>query len=246
MRAGFVSRFLVALFGCVLSLAAVPQLQAQSLSEPQPLRLATQVLPPYQMIEGDRMTGIAVRRVQCALDHLGMPYELHMTAWSGAQLGTQTGRYDGFFVGSSNAARAKYSVPSTPVVSEDLAWYIPINSDIDPNDKADAIRARYSAEFATSKWRYLHRNGYNVVTRPRNAESLLNMLLVGDIDAALEYELIFEHFMEERGLTEDQFKKIAFRRQDMSVHFSHQYVNAHPLFLERFNARMKTCIELNK
>lgn len=78
--------------------------------------------------------------------------------------------------------------------------------------------------------------------RPRDAESLLNMLIVGDIDVALEYELIFEHYMEKRGLFEDQFRKIPFRRQDMSVHFSKKYTEANPLFLSRFNTQMQRCL----
>ncbi|TQF00098.1 MAG: amino acid ABC transporter substrate-binding protein [Spiribacter salinus] len=225
------------LYACALT--APGQVLAQSSPV---LRLATQDLPPYQMIEGDEMTGVAVDRVRCALDAMNVPYELHMTVWADAQLGTQTGRFDGFFVGSANSARANYAVPSAPVVSEDLAWYLPLNSDIDPNDASDALSARYSAKFATSKWQFLHRNGYNVVMRPRDAESLLNMLIVGDIDVALEYELIFAHFMEERDLSEDQFQKIPFRRQDMSVHFAKPYTEANPLFLKKFDNQMQRCI----
>ncbi|WP_282096210.1 substrate-binding periplasmic protein [Epibacterium ulvae] len=210
----------------------------------QVLRLATQSLPPYQMIQNGEMTGIAVERVKCALDRMNVPYEFHMTAWSGAQLGTEMGRFDGFFVGSSNKSRAQYSVPSSPVVSEDLAWYMQLSSDVDPNDQADALSARYSAKFATSKWRYLQSNGYNVIMRPRDAASLLNMLVVGDIDVALEYELIFSHFMEERGLSEEQFRKIPFRRQDMRVHFSKDYVNANPLFLRRFDNMIQICRDI--
>ena len=213
-----------------------------AVAQSEPLRLATQILPPYQMIEDNQMTGIAVERVKCTLDALSIPYEFHMTSWADAQLGTETGRFDGFFVGSANSARAEYSIPSTPVVSEDLAWYLPLNSEIDPNNAADALRARYSAKFATSKWRYLHQNGYNVVMRPRDAEALLNMLLVGDIDAALEYELIFAHYMENRGVSEGDFRKIEFRRQDMSVHFAHRYIMADPQFLQRFNSQMQICV----
>jgi ABC-type amino acid transport substrate-binding protein len=216
---------------------------AQAIAQTGPvLRLATQNLPPYQMIEGDQMTGIAVERIQCALDAMNVPYELIMTVWADAQLGTQTGEYDGFFVGSANSTRAEYSVPSAPVVSEDLAWYMLLSSDVDPNDPSDALSARYSAKFATSKWQFLHRNGYNVVMRPRDAESLLNMLIVGDIDVALEYELIFAHFMEARGLSEDQFQKIPFGRQDMSVHFAQSYIDANPLFLGRFNDEIERCV----
>jgi polar amino acid transport system substrate-binding protein len=234
-----VSYFTAALVAAVNFFSAA-QLNAQS---SQPIRLATQELPPYQMIQGEQMTGIAVRRIKCALEGMVVAYEFHLTTWEKAQLGTETGDYDGFFVGSSNAAREEYSVSSIPVVSESLAWYLPLNSDIDPNDSIDALRARYGAKFATSKWRYLHRNGYNVVMRPRDADSLLNMLLVGDVDVALEYELIFSHFLAKRGLSEAQFKKIPFRRQNMGVHFAKRFVDSNPLFLKRFNDRMQLCVD---
>jgi polar amino acid transport system substrate-binding protein len=231
----------VALALFVISTPMLDQPNAQNL---RTLRLATQELPPYQMIDGNEMFGVAVERVRCALDAMDVTYELHMTSWSGAQLGTETGRFDGFFVGSANASRARYALTSSPVVSEDLAWYLPLLSEIDPNDASDALSARYSAKFATSKWQFLHRGGYNVVMRPRDAESLLNMLIVGDIDVALEYEMIFSHFMEERGLSEHQFRKIPFRRQDMSAHFSKQFLNANPLFLNQFNVQIQRCVSL--
>lgn len=225
---------------CGVVFASVPALAQTG----QPLRLATQNLPPYQLIDGQTMTGLAVERVKCALDAINVPYEFYMTAWSDAQLGTETGRFDGFFVGSANRSRARYAVASAPVISEDLAWYMSLSASLDPNDPEDALSARYSAKFATSKWQFLMRNGYNVVMRPRDAESLLNMLVAGDIDVALEYELIFAHAMAERGLTEEQFLKIPFQRQDMSVHFSQQYIEANPLFLSKFDERMQSCMLL--
>jgi polar amino acid transport system substrate-binding protein len=211
------------------------------------IRLATQELPPYQTVLFDRdsntpeLTGLAVDRVTCALAQMQINYEITLTDWSAAQLGTQTDVYDGFFVGSANASRARYSTPSVPIISEDLAWYMPLNSNVDPNDLADALGARYSAKFATSKWRHLMTNGYNVVMRPQNAASLLNMLLAGDIDVALEYELIFQHYMEERGISEDQFIKIPFRTQTMSVHFSNKFLNSHPSFQSRFDTSVQSC-----
>jgi polar amino acid transport system substrate-binding protein len=234
----FFSILIAAIFS-VITLSTPSTLSAQSTL---PLRLATQSLPPYQMIKGDQMVGIAIDRVRCVLDGMSIPYEFHMTSWSEAQLGTETGKFDGFFVGSSNSSRARYSVPTDPIVTENLAWYLPLGSVIDPNDKADTLRARYSAKFATSKWRYLHLNGYNVVMRPRDADSLLNMLLVGDVDVALEYELIFSYFMAERGLSEKQFQKIPFRRQTMGLHLAQQFVDANPLFMDRFNTRLTQCL----
>jgi len=217
--------------------ATVPTARAQEV-----LRLATQILPPYQMVVDGQIAGIAVRRVQCALGAIGMPYEIRVMDWSKAQLGTETGDYDGFFAGSANAARARFATPSAPVISEDLAWYMARGTEIDPNDPSDALRARYSAKFATSKWLNLKREGYNVVKKPQDAASLLNMLMMGDIDVALEYELIFEHFMKERGVSGDSFRKIPLRRQNMSVHFSNAYLRANPVFLDRFNTELTDCV----
>lgn len=211
------------------------------------IRLATQDLPPYQMIVFDEdsntpeLHGLAVDQVSCALEKMQINYEITLTDWSAAQLGTQTDVYDGFFVGSANSSRAKYSTPSVPIITEDLAWYMPLNSNVDPNDSADALGARYSAKFATSKWRHLMTNGYNVVMRPQNAASLLNMLLVGDIDVALEYELIFQHYMKERGISEGQFIKIPFRSQNMSVHFSNKFLSANPSFQSQFDTSVLSC-----
>ncbi|WP_310620653.1 hypothetical protein [Flexibacterium corallicola] len=206
------------------------------------IRLATQQLPPYQMVVNGQLQGVAIERVKCALKATRRPFEIHMSDWTQAQLGTETAEYEGFFVGSANSTRARYAIPSKPVISEDLAWYMSRHANINPNDPADALKARYSAKFATSKWLNLKRRGFNVVKKPQDAQSLLNMLLVGDIDVALEYELIFEHFMEERNIPLDRFTKIRNRRQDLSVHFSKKFLAANPLFLEEFNAALPVCI----
>jgi hypothetical protein len=77
--------------------------------------------------------------VICALNELNINYEITLTDFPSAQLGTQTGVYDGFFVASANGARAKYSKPSAPIIFNNLAWYMPLKSKIDPNDPADAL-----------------------------------------------------------------------------------------------------------
>lgn len=207
-----------------------------------PLRLATQVLPPYQMIENGEMTGVAVERVRCALDGMGQPYEFHMMDWSAAQLMTENGDMDGFFVGSRNSARERFSVASEPVVREALTWYMRQGAVIDPTDPEERLSARYSAKFATSKWLLLHREGFNVVMKPRDAESLLAMLVNGDIDVALEYDVIFEFYIRARGMEPTDFRQIPHETNTMSVHFAKRFQNSRPSFLAAFNAQLTQCM----
>ncbi len=222
----------------VLTIGALPALA----QDRAPLRLATQVLPPYQMIENGEMTGVAVERVRCALDGMGQPHEFHMMDWSAAQLMTENGDMDGFFVGSSNSARERFSVPSEPVVREALTWYMRPGSVIDPTDPEERLSARYSAKFATSKWLLLHREGFNVVMKPRDAESLLAMLVNGDIDVALEYDVIFEYYIRARGMVPSDFRQIPHQLNTMSVHFAKPFLDARPSFLAAFNAQLTQCM----
>jgi len=226
----------------VVTAALVSYVPSAFAQDRAPIRLATQVLPPYQMIENGEMTGIAVQRVRCALDGMGQPYELHMMDWSTAQLMTENGDMDGFFVGSSNSARERFAVASDPVVREALTWYMRRGSLIDPTHAEERLSARYSAKFATSKWLLLHREGFNVVMKPRDAQSLLAMLVNGDVDVALEYDVIFEFYIRERGMDPTDFRQIPYETNTMSVHFAKTFDAARPSFLSEFNAQLAQCM----
>ena len=207
------------------------------------IRLATQDWPPYQMISNGELTGLAIERVKCALDQMDVHYEILLTNWSKAQLLTQKGEVAGFFVGSKNSAREVYATASMAVIENTLAWYMLKNSLVNPANPADKIKARYSAKFATSKWLELKRSNFNVVKKPKNAEVLLDMLLTGDIDVALEYEAVFDHLIRERGLDKKSFRIVPIRSKENMVHFSNLFLSARPQFLNRFNASLKNCLE---
>ena len=208
------------------------------------LRLATQILPPYQILYNGDIKGLAVERVKCSLNAMGNDYEIHMTTLSKAQLNTETGGYDGFFVASSNAARARYATASDPIIVDKLMWFMSQSILLDPNDTNNALKARYSAKFSTSKWLKLKRDGYNVVKKPQNAASLLDMLLAGDVDIALEYKLVFEHYMKERGVDKIQLRDVGFKEKQLKVHFSNRFLQSRPAFLSSFNEQLKYCMDL--
>lgn len=206
------------------------------------LKLATQEWPPYQTLSNGKMGGVALERVQCVLRLMGQPYELRMMRWDKAQLLVETNVMDGFFSGSANSSRSKYSVPSDPVISEALSWFITPSAALSLEDESSKYQARYGAKFNTSKWLFLKKNGYNVVKKPRDADALLQMLWQREIDVALEYELVFEHSMKKLGVPIDYFRKIPLRKQDLSVHFSKKFLKLNPNFLPVFNRSLARCI----
>lgn len=207
----------------------------------QMIRLGTQDLPPYHTLVNGQIVGVAMDRVTCALDRIGQTYEILLMDWSKAQIMTQNRELEGFFAGSPNAARARYSTASEPVITENLAWFLLPGRSIDPESEIDKVRARYSTEFATSKWLQLRREGYNVVKKPRDSEALLDMLLKGEIDVAFDYELTFAHYMQARGLQDSDIKKVTDRPQSNMVHFSNTFLASSPQFLQRFNSALGLC-----
>lgn len=207
------------------------------------LLLATQVWPPYQTVDEKtgEIGGLAVERVQCALRRMKQPYEIVFMAWDKAQLMVETGKMDGFFSGSRSPTRAAYAVPSDPVVTDDLSWFVAPNIDFDPDDETVKYNLRYGAKFNTNKWLSLKQGGYNVIKKPRDSDSLLQMLWQGEIDVALEYRYIFEYSMKQMNIPLDYFQRISRGKMHQTAHFSKVFLRENPTFLNSFNASLALC-----
>ncbi|MGF1681928.1 substrate-binding periplasmic protein [Photobacterium minamisatsumaniensis] len=204
--------------------------------------LATQNWSPYQTVdENGTIGGVAVHRVKCTFRKMGQPYEIRMMRWDKAQLLVETGQAHGFFSGSANAKRASYAQSSSPIVSENLAWFVSPGVRGDLNDETAKYSLRYGVKYNTNKWLSLKKEGYNVIKKPRDADSLLQMLWQGELDVAYEYELVFEEAMVKAGIPLDYFKKIRTNKQDLMVHFSKAFLVGKPAFLNRFNLAMEQC-----
>ncbi|NLS11775.1 transporter substrate-binding domain-containing protein [Vibrio sp. SM6] len=206
--------------------------------------LATQIWTPYQTVDGDGVIGgVAVNRVKCALQGMSQPYEIHVMRWDKAQLLVETGEMDGFFAGSANQRRKQYATASMPIVSDNLAWFVAPNLYTDVQNESAKYSLRYGAKFNTNKWLYLKREGYNVIRKPRDANSLLQMLWQGDLDVAYEYELVFEEAMKNAAIPLAYFQRIRVKPQNLMVHFSHHFLRQHPGFLDRFNDALSYCMK---
>ncbi|WP_201797782.1 substrate-binding periplasmic protein [Photobacterium rosenbergii] len=204
--------------------------------------LATQNWSPYQTVNSDGdIGGVAVDRIKCTFRNMGQPYEIRMMRWDKAQLLVETGKVHGFFSGSANAKRASYAQASDPIVSENLAWFVSPAVRENINDETAKYSLRYGVKYNTNKWLSLKRDGYNVIKKPRDADSLLQMLWQGELDVAYEYELVFEEAMDKAGIPKDYFKKIRTSKQDLMVHFSKGFLAQQPSFLNRFNLAMAQC-----
>lgn len=215
-------------------------LAAQPNVGPARLLLTTQDWPPYQEYKEEKMQGLALNKVKCALGKMGQPYQITMTDWADAQLRVQNGVYHGFFSASQTEERNEYAQLSAAISQQKLNWYF--GSGVPTTlDELSKLNLKFSAKFGSSKWFWLKRNGYNVVKQPRDAKVLLRLLKQREIDVILENELVFQRALTAASLPTDYFKHKQNAIQEMGVYFSHQFLKQYSGFLESFNAAIAKC-----
>lgn len=231
------------MFRCLGMLLLLQSSVAYSFVGPDRLKLATQEWPPYQTYSSDTIAGLSVTRLKCVLRQMEQPYQLTMTTWENAQLRTQNAEQDGFFVSEQSNQRDKYAVFSAPLINHHWYWYFS-NSLTDTNlSQINKMKWKVSAKFGTNKWFYLHKNGYEVIKKPRNVESLLDMLMHNEVDAILVDDLAMQVALKKLGMTNHSFRYEKVTTKPLGVYFNKKFIGKYPGFLPKFNQSITDCTE---
>lgn len=210
---------------------------------PERLYLTTQEWPPYQTYSSDTIAGLSVNRLKCVLRQLEQPYQLTMTSWKSAQLMVKNEEQHGLFVAEQSEARDKYAVFSAPLIYHQWRWYFSNNlTNIDlSNDNIK--RWQVSAMFGSNKWFYLHQKNFNVEKKPRNINTLLDMLMHNEVDAILVDAFAMQIALKEQGMLNNSFRSQVMATKALGVYFHKNFVSKYPEFLPQFNQTITSCIE---
>jgi len=224
----------------VLILLLVSNLSMASLG-PKRLLLTTQEWPPYQTYSSDTIAGLAVTRVKCVLRQLEQPYQLTMTSWENAQLKVQNNEQHGFFVAEQTPLRDKYAVFSKPLINHHWYWYFSNSLSDTTLNESNKKQWKVSAKFGTNKWFHLHNSEYEVVKKPRNVKTLLDMLMHNEVDAVLVDELAMQVELKKKGMLASGFKSKEVATKPLGVYFNKDFVSKYPDFLNEFNQSISDC-----
>lgn len=206
------------------------------------VRLTTHELPPYSYHEGprQRLVGIAVEVVDCAMRGMGWRYEVQVLPWARAQKLVQSDEADGFFAASRNAEREGYAVQSAIIAEQQWRWYLQADNPADPLSSRFREEARVGSFVGANMLDWLRENGYRAVATPPTTEGLLKMLRAGRVDAILANNLVMERLIREQGL-EGQLRSVLQEDKPLGVYFSKAFLARTPGFIERFNAQVGPC-----
>lgn len=184
--------------------------------------------------------------IKCALTKSGHSIEITSMPWARAQLVTERGLHDGFFVASQNDKRDQYAIMSEPFFSIDWLFIVNKESGLSPDNPKfqNGIFAanRGSARNAWLKGKYDDGIISHEVVTTTDAMRALMMLALGRVDIVLENSINLEAVFQQTGYTSSDFQSFVAKSVPMGVYFNKDFLNGHPDFLARFNANVKNCI----
>jgi polar amino acid transport system substrate-binding protein len=209
---------------------------------PEKLLLTTQEWAPYHTAINDVPNGIAVRVIDCVLEKMQQPYSITFLPWTRAQDEVKTGRAHGFFVASQSDKRDEYARLSTPIAPQKWIWYLRKDSKRTPEAVSFKQTARVAATAGSNMANWLEENGFNIVSRPKMTEQLVEMLQREYVDAVLANELVFSKALRTLKLSNDMFYTYVQKDAPVGVYFSKAFLENYPGFLQRFNTAIPACI----
>lgn len=224
----------------LILMSGVGQSAPASYNRPERLLLATQQLYPYQYVENEVIKGFGIEKLKCILRRMEQPYQLTMINWDRAQLLTEVGTQNGFFLASQNDKRDEYAVMSAAIGEQNWSWFS-LSDLAEVNTPMFKSNVEVTALFGSNSWYWLQKEGYQVIKNPRSPKAMLNLMINGDVSVILGNELVIDETIKEMGISYRAIFKVRAKSQPLGVYFSKAFIKKYPLFLTNFNDAIKPC-----
>lgn len=208
---------------------------------PQKITLATHDLAPYGSYQvDDSFKGVAVDRIYCALDEMGVELNLRVVPWKRAQHEVKKNLIDGFFAGSQNDERDSYAEKSIELADQKWQWYILKDANWDVSSDHFKQTAKVSSFLGANMQKWLVENEFNINSSPKDTVDLAELLIKGRIDAALANNYVMDAVLEQRNLT-DKVDRYLLKSKPLYVYFNKAFSENNPNFLRNFNLALFEC-----
>lgn len=209
-----------------------------SAEAPREIKLATQR-------EGNLLSEKGQPYIKCAMGMINQPYKNIRVPWKRAQLGTEKGEYDGFFMASKNDKRDVYAIQSEVFVAIEWLYLTKKGTEISPNNENFNSRI-FAADKGSNRLSWLekqHKEGKIIkkIQVVNELEQLMKMLMGHRIDVALTNNFGYEQTLTKLSLDSNNFKTFVARTIPTAIYFSKEFLKKNPGFLKRFNASMREC-----
>lgn len=205
-----------------------------------PLRLNTDIFPPYQIQEGDRLSGSSIAALACIFGAMNQDYEIRVLPWQRAVHEVSLGKAEGFFSATRMNRASDFATLSAPLALEKWYWYS--NSAERPPTFGGANSLRIGGVRGSNQVDWLLQHGYTVDPLVTNTAQLLHLLKRGRIDAFLADQQTLRIELTQQPLdlrpANAHFQQYA----TLGVYFSNSLLTREPDFMPQFNRQVFQCI----
>jgi polar amino acid transport system substrate-binding protein len=183
--------------------------------------------------------------LECAFTKLDISKDITSMPWARAQLVTEHGEYDGFFMASRNDKRDRYAVLSEPFFNIDWVYVVKKENDLTP-DNPKFLQGVFAANRGSARNTWLQDKrdrgliAQEIVTPPNTLQSLV-MLAFGRVDVVLENNENLRSFFERTDYSASDFETYIARTIPVGIYFNKDFLKSHPDFLDKFNVSIKAC-----
>lgn len=220
----------------LLALIFTLPLAAQS----EPLMLNTDIFPPYQVQEGDRLTGSSITALACIFDAMDKEYEIRVLPWQRAVHEVSQGKAEGFFSSTRMNNASNFATLSAPLALEKWYWYS--NNTERPPAFGASSSLRIGGVRGSNQVDWLIQHGYNVDPLVTNTAQLLYLLERGRIDAFLADQQTLRIELTQQPLDLRPSHAHFQQYTTLGVYFSNSLLSREPDFMTQFNRQVFQCI----
>ena len=220
-----------ALIGFFLLFAASP------VSGANEIRLATQIEPG--------LADKGIPYINCAMAKMGRSFSVVWVPWERAQIGTEEGAYDGFFMASKNCKRDQYAVFSRPFQQIEWLFVVKKGSEITPGD-ADFRDRKFAANTGSARHIWLTEKFENKefsreIVGTTSPLTSVRMVYLGRADVALVNDSDLEAVFKKSDLSPSGFNVFYSKVKPIGIYFGKAFLKEEPAFLGEFNESMRSC-----
>lgn len=204
--------------------------------------LNTDIFPPYQIQQGEDLSGTSVNALECIFTAMAQPYSIRVMPWERAVHEVSLGRADGFFSAANMRRANNFAVLSAPLALEKWYWYS--NKDKLPvtGRTPEAQHQRIGAIRGSNQVAWLNEQGYVVELQVGNTEQLLKLLEMGRIDFFIaDQRTLRTELTTLPTHLRPQYERFQ-QYSTLGVYFSTRFLARRQDFMEQFNKHIFSCL----
>ncbi|WOD12411.1 transporter substrate-binding domain-containing protein [Pseudomonas sp. NyZ704] len=227
---------LFALFLACWAVAVAPATAADT------LRLNTDIFPPYQVSEGETLSGTSVDALECIFKTLRQPYSVRVMPWQRAIHEVGQGRADGFFSAANMQRANRFAALSAPLALEKWYWYSNRPDTAELAAVGGDSKLRIGAVRGSNQLAWLLENGYAVEQQVSSTEQLFKLLDMGRIDTFLADQRTLRTVLTKLPpAMRPEYERFQ-QYSTLGVYFSKAFLDNNRGFLQRFNQQIFFCL----